>query len=281
MSDRGSHPSSLLERFCARGDPQLAPGALVVGAHPDDEVIGAGGRFPWIPRLFLVQVTDGAPADMSDARAAGFPTREDYARQRREELRGALTLAGISPERSLAVGIMDQNASFHLTELARRLMGTIQDIKPDVVVTHPFNGGHPDHDAASFAVHAAVAELGRNHLPDLPFLIEYPSYFGENGVFTPLEFIPRDGYPPRTVPLSAEERTLKAGMIQCFRTQVHLLKAYPLDKELFRQAPPYRFTEPPHAGKLYYENFNWSMTGEWWRRLVREALQALRLEEPL
>ena len=28
-----------------------------------------------------------------------------------------------------------------------------------VVVTHAYEGGHPDHDAVAFAVHAAVAEV--------------------------------------------------------------------------------------------------------------------------
>ncbi len=280
MPDKASLPSSLLERFCSREDPQLAPCALIIAAHPDDEVIGAGGRFPWISRLFLVQVTDGAPSNMIDARLAGFPSREDYARQRRDELLSALTLAGISPERSLAMGIVDQEASLNMPDLSRRLAAIIRDLNPEVVVTHSFNGGHPDHDAVSFSVHTALAGLGRDHSRNLT-LLEYPSYFGENGVFTPLEFIPRDGYPPRTVPLSAEERTLKAGMIECFRTQVHLLKAFPLERERFRQSPSYYFTEPPHPGKLYYENFNWSMTGKRWRGLAGEALRELRLQEPL
>jgi hypothetical protein len=33
--------------------------------------------------------------------------------------------------------------------------GALRLIKPDIVFTHPYEGGHPDHDFTAFAVHAA------------------------------------------------------------------------------------------------------------------------------
>ena len=47
------------------------------------------------------------------------------------------------------------------------------------------------------------------------------------------------------------------------------------DAERFRPAPNYDFTRPPHAGQLFYEKFNWGMTGEQWRALAGRALQRL------
>ena len=65
----------------ARGERVAEPVALVV-AHPDDETIGLGSRLHLFDRLLLVHLTDGAPADMGDARRAGFATREAYAAAR-------------------------------------------------------------------------------------------------------------------------------------------------------------------------------------------------------
>jgi LmbE family N-acetylglucosaminyl deacetylase len=45
---------------------------LFITAHPDDEVIGAGGQFATLAAPLFVQVTDGAPRDMLDAIRSGF-----------------------------------------------------------------------------------------------------------------------------------------------------------------------------------------------------------------
>src|SRR5690349_18666236 len=86
-------------------------GILLVVAHPDDEVIGAGGLLQRAARAYIVRITDGAPADGDDARAAGFPAREAYAAARRREAAAALAMVGLREDDVCELGAVDQRAS--------------------------------------------------------------------------------------------------------------------------------------------------------------------------
>jgi N-acetylglucosamine malate deacetylase 2 len=105
----------------------------------------------------LLHVTNGAPRNLLDARAAGFVGWQDYAAARRQELLAALRLAGIEATRTVQLGMPDQEASFRLVELAAALAAKFSALRPEVVMTHAYEGGHPDHDATAFAVHTACA----------------------------------------------------------------------------------------------------------------------------
>src|SRR5262249_45196073 len=124
----------------------------IVAAHPDDETIGLGGQFAALRNPMLVYVTDGAPRSLG-------PEREDYGRRRREELAAGLHAGGAADVDLREIGLADQEASFHLPELTTRLAHLFRERQPQVVLTHPYEGGHPDHDASAFAVHAAVGEM--------------------------------------------------------------------------------------------------------------------------
>lgn len=252
----------------------------VVAAHPDDETIGAGGSLPRFGEVILLHVTDGAPRNGRDAAAAGLKSREAYAAARRRERIAAAQLAGIGLDRQVEMGIIDQEASLHLDRLACRLADWLAESGPDLLLTHPYEGGHPDHDAAAFAVHAACRLLERERWPS-PAIAEFTSYHAQAGIMAVGCFLPADGSPETTRLLSEEERDLKRRMFACYATQRQVLSAFPIDIERFRPAPAYDFTRPPHPGPLHYESFDWGMTGERWRALAGEALRALRLEGPL
>jgi len=247
---------------------------LLVAAHPDDETVGAGAMLPRIPQVTVVHVTDGAPRDPSDAIAAGFATRDDYARARRRELCNALELAGVAPSALVSLDFVDQEASLDLAYATLRLVDVLRELRPDFVLTHPYEGGHPDHDAVAFSAHAACA-LSDKH----PEVWEFTSYHSadphgapqiETGLFL-------DGDPGEAVVLCEADRALKRNMTECFTTQQHMLRHFPLDRERYRPAPSYDFTEAPHAGRLYYENFPWGMSGERWRDLAASAASNLGL----
>jgi LmbE family N-acetylglucosaminyl deacetylase len=246
----------------------------MVCAHPDDEVIGAGARLPHLSEVRIVHVTDGAPRDMTDAIANGFTSREAYARARDDERERALALAHIPREHIHDLGVVDQEASLALGELASVLAKLFEEDRPDLVLTHAYEGGHPDHDATAFAVHAA-AELLREAGAVTPIVVEFAGYHWQGDAMRTGSFLPCHGATTRAVPLDHDERTLKRAMFACYETQRRVLASFPTDIECFRLAPRYDFTAPPHDGRLFYEWFHWGMTGAEWRRLARQALVEL------
>jgi LmbE family N-acetylglucosaminyl deacetylase len=274
MIDPSPSRAALERLFPRSGDTADVVSTAVVVAHPDDEVVGAGGRLPYLPGITVIHTTDGAPRDMRDALAHGFATREDYAQARRRELLAALELAGIPPERTRSLEVVDQEASLHMLELARRLADVLDDLRPEVVLTHPYEGGHPDHDATAFAVHAACGLLRRDGAGP-GSILELCSYHDHDGAMAVFEFLPGDT-PIVTVPLEPPVRALKARMIDRFTTQKKVLEPFPIELERFRPAPRYDFTRPPHGGQLFYERFPWGMDGARWRAAAA-ALEALKV----
>jgi len=245
---------------------------LVIAAHPDDETVGAGGLLPRMRHATIVTVTDGAPRHPGDAERAGCASREEYARLRRDELLAALSLAGIPEERTRALNLADQEASLEMAYLTMRLVDILRELRPTTVLTHAYEGGHPDHDATAFAVHAACARVASP-----PEVLEFASYHADAGCSGAIEvgeFLP-DSTRVTTLKLSETARRRKAAMIQRFGSQLHMLQHWPLDVERYRPAPAYDFMQPPHPGKLYYENFDWGVTRDRWRQLAEEALRTL------
>jgi N-acetylglucosamine malate deacetylase 2 len=238
--------------------------ALIVAAHPDDETIGFGGQFGEVRDTYIIHVTDGAPRST--------PGRAEYAAERRCELAAAMDLARVQPSRCFELGAPDQESSFSLRSLTRMLWARLSEIQPKVIFTHPYEGGHPDHDACAFIVQAAVDMIRSGRAP---MRVEFTSYHNgtphsDCGSMKVGEFLP--GPPVCTIPLSPSARQLKRRMFECFQTQQHILKEFPVGEERFRVAPHYDFSIPPHPGKLYYEDQDWALrSGAEWRRLVLDA----------
>lgn len=252
---------------------------LVLTAHPDDECVAAGALYRYIEKAVFAHVTDGSPRNLVDAAALGFVSAADYAEARRRELHSALSLAGVRPGSCVQAGIPDQEASRRLVEASEWVRDRIREFEPETLLTLAYEGGHPDHDAVSFAAHAAAALLRREGVMPPP-IIEFPLYHAGDSAsrLANVGFLPREDVEAITFILTEEERRIKREMLERFVTQSRVLRFFTVEEECFRPAPKYDFTSAPHEGKLFYESFDWGQDGAGWREEARAALARLGLQ---
>src|SRR6202011_3511770 len=104
----------------------------------------------------------------------------------------------------------DQDTWLHLEDLTDRLAAFLHEWKPGVIYTHPYEGGHADHDSAAFVVAQASALEG-----NIP-IMEFASYHrGPDGRLMIGEFL--GGGEIEVIDPTPEERKLKQQMYECFR----------------------------------------------------------------
>lgn len=252
---------------------------MLIFAHPDDEVIALGARLGRMVSAHLVHATDGAPRNGEDCRAHGFTTLDTYCQARRDELRRAMEIAGLPDSGFECLDIPDQEAALNLRSLAEAILRRLRDRQPEVVFTHPYEGGHPDHDACAFALHSA-ARLLQDEGEPAPIILECAFYHaGPEGIVTGNLLPHPESTETLTYRLSPAEILQKQALLACFLTQQATLKYLQTDTESFRIAPEYDFTHPPHAGPVFYDRFPWGMTSSRFSQLASEAEANLFVQE--
>jgi N-acetylglucosamine malate deacetylase 2 len=231
---------------------------LVIAAHPDDETIGASALIGPPHHAIVLHITDGAPRDRRWW-PAGIDDRLVYARVRALEAERALAHVHA---RRVALGLMDQEVVHALPCLVRVLAAHVERCAPDLIVTHAYEGGHPDHDAVALAV-----SLARDLVARPPPLYEMALYHGAGGGLVTGDFI--GGGPSIHHALDPEQQARRRAMLACFASQAATLAPFAgLAHERYRAALRYDFSRPPHAGPLRYEQLGFPITGESWRALA-------------
>jgi len=248
-------------------DPNLR--VLVLAAHPDDETIGASLLLSRFPQSSVAFLTDGAPRDTSLWSAGVNGSRDDYASTRKQEAIRAFHYAGVSAQRMFWLGAIDQEAAFEMSSLAERFAKLMAEISPAVVVTHAYEGGHPDHDSAAVVARLATSLLDNENRP---VLLEMTSYHARDGQCVTGEFLHPESSPEMCFEFSPSDRARKRKMLDAYASQRLVLENFPIDEERLRLAPEYNYGEPPHAGKLWYECMGWPMTASRWRELAATAI---------
>ena len=258
---------------------------LVVAAHPDDETIGVGATLAALAsagwEIRVLHVTDGAPRDPALRPSLAKLERNDASAARRREVEAALNIAGLNPALTLLphLDIADQEAALDMSGIARTLAKLIVREGFDVVITHPYEGGHPDHDASAFAVHAARELVEHEHPREAPLLAEMTSYYASDGGLVTATFrAPAGRFCGIAHPgeLSDEACSRRRAMLAAFESQRDVLRIFGDEREPLRCAPQYDFREAPSAPR-HYERLPFGWTGERFSQLAKRAVAELGL----
>lgn len=235
----------------------------VIVAHPSDEVFGAGGLITRLKDVKILHVTGITSGDKA------APVSGDT-RLRTNECAQALSLLDIPSKNIIEFGVTNTNGSQVLVALTKKIAAFLQQSATDIVLTHPYEGGHPDHDATAFATHAAIQLLKRNGFA-MPVLFEIAVRPTHDGLKRVLDFLPGSWREATTWVLDEKSKTLKKKMLECLSLESAGVNTVSLKAERFRRPPDYDFTHPSLTGKAYYENFMSGITGDQWASLARRA----------
>jgi LmbE family N-acetylglucosaminyl deacetylase/SAM-dependent methyltransferase len=143
---------------------------VVVGAHPDDETLAAGG-------LVAVARARGIVVDLvcaTDGRAShpDSPTHtpQDLARRRAAEWAAAADVLGVPHDHTHWLALPDGDASSYVDRVTTTLVDVVQDGRGVVLVAPWREDGHPDHEAIGQAAAGAARRTDAE-------LWEYPVWF--------------------------------------------------------------------------------------------------------
>lgn len=238
--------------------PRASDRILVVVAHPDDEIIGAGGlialaRQAGAPVTVLI-LTNG-DANRVTAAAVGrrlWPGAFDFqasGRLRQLEAHAALHAVGLSarairfggfPDRGLErvlrsatpapspftgytsvayAGVQEHGAPYTRDALLGVVRSVVDAVQPVVIVTHAPFDAHPDHRAVYRAVREVAGDAGL-----YTFLVHargFPSHtrYGPAPVIVPPPRGPVEGWTWRSLELPPEIRERKREALRAYRSQ--------------------------------------------------------------
>jgi LmbE family N-acetylglucosaminyl deacetylase len=197
---------------------------VVVGAHPDDESLGASGLMHlaagagWDVEVVCVTAGEG-----SHPRSATVDPRQ-LATIRRAELDSAVR--SVARYASIAcLDLPDGSVGNHVEEVVDQLVATIGVDGSHTLLCAPWRAdGHPDHEAVGRAAAIAAARTDAR-------LLQYPVWLWHWGSEHDLPWSHT-----RALPLRPEGRGLKRTAIAAHRSQVAPLSAEPGDEVLLTAA---------------------------------------------
>lgn len=223
---------------------QPVPGRhVLVIAHPDDEAISFGGALCCLSDVIVVQLTEDTPA--------------------RDAERAAAQVAGGWHAPVVFGGTCFRHAHLEVSRLRSLVAHAIADA--DVIWTHPYEGGHLDHDTAAWLVQS-VASASQLRM-------EFASYHvADNKAQVFGDFWPDADHPAVMARLAGNHLARKMAAIAAYGSQAHILRKFKHPaREPYRVAPRYDFSQPPPPPRARWDVKGYQPSTTEWRRVIVEA----------
>lgn len=220
---------------------------LLLVPHPDDEVVGcavairrarAGGA-----RVFALYLTTGVPSPATRWRWRQTSHQRRVLRRREEALAAARSL-GIEP--LVFTNWPSRELKSHLGEARALITRHLLAVAADRIWTPAYEGGHQDHDVTNF-----LASRFRRDVP----VVEFSEYNAARGVRS--NQLPAENGHETVLALCAPEAAWKARLARLYRTERGNLAHVRYAREVLRPLAAYDYRQPPHAGRLFYQRFQW------------------------
>jgi N-acetylglucosamine malate deacetylase 1 len=221
---------------------------LFLAPHPDDEVVGACAAITRAraagDRILCLYLTTGVPArdvlwSWERKRHPGMVIR------RTDEARLAARLLDIG---FVAVAPWATRTLKDHWESAHALIAeTVRAEKIDTLWAPAFEGAHQDHDVAN-----ALASTFLNRVE----VSEFAEYNFAGGRVRSHEFAGANGS-ETVLQLTPEEQQMKRRALALYASEQRNLRHVGVEREAFRPMPRHDYSRPPHAGRLFWQRFQW------------------------
>lgn len=225
---------------------------LFVLAHPDDDVFISGH----IQRFLADELEVHCVWLTSGGYMGGAMKRE-------RELFAVAEILGLRRSQIHLMRLADLGLIGLLETVIQYLIRLFEAVEPKAVYVNAFEGGHPDHDCASFAVFEARRRSGCSFE-----ILEFPLYNGA-GSFRQwrwqINTFPNGDGIAQYLPLTFQEVATKHRTMRIYASQwMYMIPARLAcsTKKMVREGEPKRLCHPdrdhtvkPHSGKLNYERW--------------------------
>ncbi len=228
-----------------RGGKTVSVPTVIVTAHADDETLGMGGTLGLFQHACLVQLTDCGRARHLERHAACAAA--------------AWTMPVIDCEAP------DHGVHLHGAAILSRIQTFLADA--EAVFTHPYEGGHPDHDSAAFLVQTACERLGAA----APMRYEFASYHFDGQRRAAGDFYPRGQSDITRVPITGDRLEAKRRALACYGSQASIVRWFNPALECYRPAPTYRFDRGPQVPACLYERKGWPLSNAAWLATIKQV----------
>jgi LmbE family N-acetylglucosaminyl deacetylase len=207
---------------------------LVIGAHPDDDVLGLGTTMYRHSlkgdNIKVIFVTNGSGRFGQSWRMKVSDIKRK-SEIRYSEAVQALSLINIPKENILCLGYPDAGIHRYLINLSVDILMLIQKLSPGRIYVHCIEGGHSDHDVTSFVVKLICNKIGYSNV------FEWVQYNPKQPLGTlDVKFLPTKSTELKgiQIDISKEERLLKRKMLASHNSQD--VEQFFLQGEAIRQA---------------------------------------------